>query len=176
MTLFLPLSLLILTHCETHLSALMRDLRRICVRRRRDLVLSGCHGSTNVLVWFLRWQSWTSFCCVCLGPTELSISPGITQTHSFCLNSMADGGHAVTEPHRAQTLSCYNISNPLCGQSFLQFPFAKLFPSPIINGSLEHGTYAHETITSQHKVAPGMVKPPFTSSWMIIIHSSHLIF
>lgn len=70
----------------------MRDLCRICVRRCKDLVLSGYHGSVNVLgfifyFFFFRWQYEAAFCCVCLRLTELSISPWEMHSynHNFCL-------------------------------------------------------------------------------------------
>lgn len=58
-------------------------------------------------------------------------------THSFCLDWMADGGLAFTE-----TLSCYYTAKPLCGPSFFFFFFtvAKLFLSHIINDRAEQST------------------------------------
>lgn len=135
MTLSLPLPQFLRIHCETHLSAWMRDLRRICVRRRKVLVLSGCYGSANVFGLIFEMAELNVLLLCLPGAHRAQHLPRRnTNTHSFCLDWMVDW--RLRQPHRTQTLSCCT-ANTLCGQSFLLLPFTKPFLSHIINGSLE---------------------------------------
>lgn len=95
MTLSLPNSPLLLTHCETHLSALMRDLRRICVRRRKELVLSRPHGRINVLGLIFEMPELKVLLLYLPEAQGAQHLPRRkTNTHSFCLDLVADEGRA----------------------------------------------------------------------------------